>query len=229
LSAIFCHPAGAAEQRKPSFEGLYADTGGAIAVSSKKADDEISAVPIGNVGNTKRVPRLVDLKELLKDLPPSDRAEFIGDLRLLNGEVVSMNMAPLRRNLNSKQIDAILAGLDSPPRPASTPKRTGHPRMVDISDLLRDAPDRVRAEFYDSLVFLDGEIVSFRYRGLKDSLSKEAYADLLSALNPNPEIGPKSLCGNGWCEDSICDLPPDPEERPRCLSQEDYTCKTNCK
>lgn len=220
-----------AEEIKPYFDMLHADPSMAISKRDATSTSAPIAIPIPREPKALQASP-VKISELLKDVPLADRIEFIGDLTLLDGEFVSANLAPLQKTLSQDQIDRILSSLSAPPAsepPAKASRRKKKRHLTSISKLVQDAPPSVRNEFYESLVFRRGEVVSFYIGGLETALKRTSVDVLLAALNPEPEVDSKSLCGNGWCADSYCDLPPDPKDDPACLARDKWTCKSNCK
>ncbi|MBI4677327.1 MAG: hypothetical protein HY748_07065 [Elusimicrobia bacterium] len=178
--------------------------------------------------------RVVVMKELLKDLPPEDRAEFVNHLVLGNGRVVSTYIAPLKSALPKDRVIKILdsitphssASRKKPPENAGASSR----RLVQLADLLEGVPAGVRNEFLDSIVLKDGAVVSAYVGGLKKVVSKKRLTRILGSIFPSavksPEVAPKSLCGNGWCDDSACTQRND--DPWRCLHKDDWTCDMSC-
>ncbi|MBI5597498.1 MAG: hypothetical protein HY928_15520 [Elusimicrobia bacterium] len=210
----------------PAFDELYSHPEHALAERHGKARAISNAASITTT-EVSRV-KLVKISELLADIPTPDKVRFLDDLRFFDGEIVSANTEPLKKTLSREQIKGILAALSSP---AGTPEkaRKGRPRLTVFSDALKGVPDNVRAEFYESLVFRGDEIVSFYASGLRGALGEAGFKSLLGSLNPAPSADEKSLCGDGWCDDSYCDLPPDPADDPSCQTKKDHVCKSNCK
>lgn len=235
-----------AEEPKPaakkavSFDELYAAPSGAIKSNPESSPTDVAGRAIARqdldaARSEDSDSRLVKIEKLLKDVPEGERAEFMGHLRLVNGRVVSAYLAPLRKSFREDKITAILDRLTGPANPAasaSAESKGGRPRLVELSSLLQDVSPSDRTKTYDSMIFRNGELVSFWVGGLRRTANKSTLNDVLQSLGGIPasgsDVGAKGLCGNGWCDNSICDFPP--TGSLRCLAtDEDYVCKTNCK
>lgn len=229
-----------AEPGQPPFDEVHAETAKALKkrLASKEGDSRVKDVP-GQAVTPADVPpparELVRIKEFLKDLPAADRALFMDRLRLVDGRVASVYTAPLTKAFKASRVDEMLDKLggsgDSPQARSS-----GRPRLAELSKVLEGMPAEVKREFYDSMIFVGGELVSFRIDGVRKNATKAKVDEILLSLGFDPAdespLDSKGLCGGQggqtWCNDSICDFP---ETGPlRCISEKDYTCKSaSCK
>lgn len=175
---------------------------------------------------------IVVLKDLLKGLPKDDRVEFMLNLTLSAGTIVSVYTAPLKRSRNKGQVTQILdalAGTDSPPSNGQ-PKSASAPPMR-LADVLQGVPEAVRNEFLDSLSFKDGSVVSAHVGALKRAVGDKKTVEILALLAPPiegvPGKEPKGLCGNGWCDDSACTAV---NSAPlSCQPRTDWRCRSTCR
>ena len=163
---------------------------------------------------SKPKPRLVIMKELLKDLSPEDRAEFVGNLLLKDGRVVSADPAPLKRTLTQAQMSAILDSFISKPKSKKTsinPGTVRKHRLVRLAETFKDVPADARNAFFDNMVFKAGVVASVSADDLKRAVSKSELTEMLNSLAPigskQPMVDSK-LCGTtdgeGWCDHSAC-------------------------
>ena len=183
------------------------------------------------VAASEETDRLLVMKDWLKDLPAGDRAEFLGGLMFLDGQVVSIYTAPLKRTASKGSMDKILAGF----APAATPNSTSPNKqrslspLITISELLKDVPADVRTEFLEKMVLKNGAIVSMYLGGLKKVLPGPKVVEIVNALKPGKSDAekafPKTLCGNGDCYDAICSGQPG---HRYCIDYQDYTCTMSC-
>lgn len=218
----------AAQSEHPPLEEVYSGT--AKAVKKQAAAKEAAAKAAAAEGQPKEAVRPVKVSELLRELPAEDRALVMERLRLVDGRVASVYTAPLTKAFKTEKVDEILSALGG--SVGAAPRASGKPRLADMSKLLAALSTDVKRDFYDSMVFYDGELVSFRIDGLRANASKAKLDEILLALGFDPaneaKLDSKGLCGgqggDTWCNDSICDFP---ETGPlKCISEKDYTCKS---
>lgn len=176
----------------------------------------------------------VVMRELLKDLPASDRHEFLDNLVLGDGRVVSGYLPPLMKTLNRDRLNETLDALSLGSSAAANkkvPSAGKRAPLLTLSELLKGVSPTVRHEFLDSMTFMDGAIVSADYGGLEKEIGAKDARRIIDALVAYADDGkprnPKSLCGNGWCDDSKCtSIGSDPW---KCLPKEKNFCVSTCK
>ncbi len=219
-----------AETGQPALEEVYSGTSKSM---RKRSESSASKKPperpkVGVAANSVKGP--VKIKEFLRDLSAEDRILFIDRLRLVDGRVASLYTAPLKKAFAADRVDQMLNALGGSSEAGSA--TSAKPRLAELSKLLAGLPAEVKVEFYDSMTFNDGELVSFRIAGLRSIVSKARLDEILLALGFDPaaesQLDSKGLCGgqgsDTWCNDSLCDFP---ETGPlRCISEKDYTCKS---
>lgn len=220
-----------------SFDDFYANPKSAIKITlalkppSDAAKEKIKRRFPENSLKQKRKTRLVVMKDLLKGVPPEDRAEFLNNLMLKNGKVVSAKLTPLRRTLEEDRINEILDAF-SPPRGSKKknfPKSTTPPRYVRLSELLADVPMKDKSRFLNSLTFKDGVVVSAYVKDLKAAVSEAELKKILGSLQAPISKGSNSAlawCGNNWCDDSACIG--DNDRRFSCRFSSGSTCWGSC-
>lgn len=169
--------------------------------------------------------KIVVASALLSTLTAADRIEFLEDMTFINGEIVSLHLKPLEKNLGPEEVRAVVAALSGPKDSPVRQKRPAKAELYRLKDLLSAAPPAARAEFLDSLAFRDGVLVSARIAGLRAALGEKALNALLARVAVSEE---KSVCGDGWCKDSICTLLPN-EHKPKCLPENGATCHVTCR
>jgi len=181
----------------------------------------------------KRLPRLVVMKELLKDLPAGDRAEFLNSMVMINGRVVSMSLAPLKKNLASEKMDSVVKTIYYHPEGSDKSSRKNNKspmRFTEISKLFKDIPPDVRNEFLDSLMFKDGSFVSAYIGGLRRTVKPARMDEIIKAMATTPgpirQFDPKTLCWDGICYDSVCHG--DDDGDVKCIDGTDSSCDTSC-
>lgn len=229
-----------AEPGQPPFDEVHAEAAKVLKkrLASKEGDSRVKDIP-GHAVTPADAPRpgpeLVRIKEILKDLPDADRMLFMDRLRLVDGRIASVYTAPLTKAFKAGRVNEMLdklGGSGDGPQARSS----GRPRLAELSKVLEGMPAEVKREFYDSMIFIGGELVSFRIDGLRKNATKTRVDEVLLSLGFDPAnesaLDSKGLCGGQggqtWCNDSICDFP---ETGPlRCISEKDYTCKSaTCK
>lgn len=169
----------------------------------------------------------VSIRDLLTDVPAEDRAAFAGGIMLGDGVVLSADFKPLK-SLSDERRTAVKDSF----APKTPPKgRKGKRGTIGrISELLKGVPKPVADEFLDGLVFADGRVVGAATGGLKKAVSPERYKEILDSLaapGTKPPAGMKGLCGNGWCDDSVCIS--HGSERLHCESTTNNTCWSTCR
>lgn len=217
----------AKENKSPSFDEIYSEPVKAITAPPRKSEGTLAAreIPGKPVPPKTAPPRLVKFRDLLRGVAPEDRAEFGGGLRLVNGKVASAHLVPLRKTMDAARVNEILDRLTE--SPGAEPRdeaggREKRPDLVVLSKLVEGLSPEARARFYDSLIFKDGELVSFFAGDLRLARSKSDFEAVLRSLGGTND--PKGLCGNGWCNNSECDFPE--TGLLRCISIEiDGVCK----
>lgn len=171
--------------------------------------------------------RTVKIKDLLKDVPVEDRAAFAGGIMLGGGQVLSANFKPLK-SLSDERQTAVKEAFVAKSAPKTKPgKRAPAARL---SELLKGVPKPAADAFLDSLVFSGGRVVGASIGTLKKSVTLERYKEMLDALaepGSKAPAGMKGLCGNGWCEDSLC-VARGPE-RLHCESSPKEICWSTCR
>lgn len=172
---------------------------------------------------------LPTMKDRLNDLSNADRAEFLEGMLFLDGNVVSLYTAPLKRSMAKERMIEVVEGFEPSPDAktrASKKKRSFSP-LVKASELLKDVPADVRLEFLERMVIKDGSIVSMYIGGLKKALPSPGMVEIVNALKPpaNGETNPKVLCGNGECYEAICSGKPG---NRYCIELKNYACTSSC-
>ena len=180
----------------------------------------------------KQAPLLVVMKELLKDIPAEDRAEFLNSMVLKNGRIVSAPIAPLERTLTKEKLDNIMKTIFYHPEgDADSSKTDGKPaRFVEISKLLKDLSPDVRNEFLDSLTFKNGSFVSAYIGGLHREAKTARMREILKAIATTPgpvrEFDLKTLCGDGVCYKAACTSVNDGPWH--CAPHKKWSCDSSC-
>ncbi|OGS28565.1 MAG: hypothetical protein A2218_04975 [Elusimicrobia bacterium RIFOXYA2_FULL_53_38] len=219
-----------------AFDKVYESPLLAVNSNAKKvalpvASQEIARQESSDTHVSQQNDRLLVMKDWLKNVPSADRAEFLGGLVVLDGEVVSIYTAPLKRTMSRGGMDKILAGFDSPAGAAkatSPKKQKSFSPLIKLSELLKDVPAAVRTEFLEKMVLKNGAIVSMYTGGLKKALPTSKMIDILNSLEPvesESQKHPKTLCGNGECYEAICSGEPG---HRYCIDQKEYKCTTKC-
>lgn len=151
------------------------------------------------------------MKELLKDIPQTARAEFIGSFMLKDGRIATLNTESLKKTMDKPGIIEILNSLGSSReavKQAKKRKTAGPARVVVLSELFKDIPVEARNHFFENMMFKDGGVACVDATELKKAANKRQLITILNSLAPaggkRPEIYSKVLCGDGWCEESIC-------------------------
>jgi len=180
----------------------------------------------------KQTPHLVVMKELLKELPAEDRAEFLNSMVLINGRVVSMSLAPLRKTLTSEKVASVVKTIYYHPAGSdkNSHKNNESPmRFTEISKLLNDIPADVRNGFLDSLMFKDGSFVSAYIGGLRSAVKTARLDEIIKAIATTPgpimELDPKAFCPGGVCYDAVCH---GDDAGVRCIDDNNSSCDTSC-
>lgn len=172
---------------------------------------------------------LPTMKEQLKDMPAEARAEFLEGMLFLDGDVVSLYTAPLKRSVSKERMIEVVESFEpSPDTKARTPKKErSFSPLIKASELLKDVPSDVRLEFLERMVVKDGSIVSMYIGGLKKTLPGPRMVEIVNALKSPAKSGanPKVLCGNGECYEAICSGKPG---NRYCIDLKDYTCNSSC-
>ncbi|KAF0126792.1 MAG: hypothetical protein FD189_1545 [Elusimicrobia bacterium] len=184
--------------------------------TADKAEEELSVVSLPDtivkIPEVKRkTPNAFVMKELLKALPQKARSEFIGSFMLKDGRIATLNSKPLKAVLSSELITGILNNLGSSRESLEKAKKykSGNPpRVTVLSELFKDVPEEARDHFFDNMMFKDGGVACVDVGRLKKAVSKRQLIKILNSLAPvggkRPQIYPKVLCGDGWCEESVC-------------------------
>jgi len=171
-------------------------------------------------------PKIVVLKELLKDASAADRSAFAGGLLLGGGRVLSADFSALKKLSEQRETEVKDAFASKSVR-KSTP---GEPvKRAQLSELLKGVPKPVADEFMDGLLFADGRVVGASTGGLKKAVTPERYREILDMLaepGAKAPLGMMSLCGNGWCDNSACSSRNG--EPLRCRSSTNNTCWSSC-
>ena len=167
------------------------------------------------------------MKDLLKDVPAKDRAEFLNNMIMEDGHLVTPDVAPLKRTLSDGQIIKILQAL----KPVSSAKLNPNRLPIRMSDALKDVPDDIRSEFMERLTFDGDVIVSSYIGGLRTLMSDGEIGKLHAAILPSglgtPKHDSKNLCNDSLCYDAICTTN---YIRKWCAnSTEGMTCPSTCK
>lgn len=172
---------------------------------------------------------IVELGALLADLKPADRLGFIGEITLINGEIVSLRTARLK-GVSAARSAEILKALNGAPR-AKPGKRPKGAKPVTLDAILAGVPADAKRDFVESLSFINGEVVSARTGALEKAVGAKRTREILVKIGVSEEIkGPdgKSLCGDGWCDHSAC-TSSSSDPRPQCLSHPSWTCRSTCR
>lgn len=173
---------------------------------------------------------VVIVKDLLKDVSAADRAAFAGALTLGEGRVLSADFGALKA-LPDDRLTTVKAAFAPKPERKGKKGAPKQGKMARLSELLQGVPKPVADDFLDNLSFVDGRVASAVTGGLKKAVSEKRYREIMDALaepgSKAPRLSPKSVCGNGWCDDSACVSRN--EERRHCAATQDSTCYSSCK
>jgi hypothetical protein len=189
-------------------------------ISSGAAD--VTPAPIYN---------MLVMGEFLKELPDADRHEFLSRLVLSDGRVVSTSVYKplLEKTLKGDRIKEIVAAL-SPAETARPPKSKVTSRL-NLSDLLKGVPPTARNEFLDSMTFINGELATVHNTALKEAIGDEKTKGILNSLfafaYDGKPVDSKTLCGDGWCDDTVCVTTPE-NRVPHCEELKGGTCRSTC-
>lgn len=170
---------------------------------------------------------LVVPKELLRIVPPAERAEFLDSLVLVNGAVAELQNGILEKYFAGDFKRPLLALCPG----AEDEELYYHEkpsRFVRIRTLLKDLPGEIRGEFLDNLAFGNGHLLSAYVGGLRKRMSPQDLGKLLDQLacdsSKRPAAAPGAVCGSGWCTGSYCPAVSDiPGQRPG-----DIACFSSC-
>ena len=171
--------------------------------------------------------RLVVVKDLLKNLSSKNRVKFMSNIRLIDGRVASLNYAILEENgISRTKTDEILQAFESSEEDVKLFTPIKKQPMVEMRELLRDIPEKVREDFFNNMKFLNGGIASVKTGLLEKVVTTERLTEILDALMPMVNSTKREK--DEWCEVWIVN---DWKEVIRsCSYQEDYTCNTSvCK
>lgn len=197
--------------------------------SAAKQDDKTllnSAVPAQGTD-------LIVMKDLLKDVPADERSEFLNNLTVSEGSLLSADLKALRKKLSDEQVTSIVAALA--PKPGAKDKQAKSKpgrKLFLSSELLQGVPKPVADEFLLSMTIHDGHIVSADIGALRKAVSEKRLIEILNSLaeaeaQTPQRPGLKGLCGNGWCDDSICTSTN--QEPLHCATKIDKTCWSTCR
>ncbi|MBI4676892.1 MAG: hypothetical protein HY748_04855 [Elusimicrobia bacterium] len=155
--------------------------------------------------------RLLVMREWLKDIPQKERSEFLGELILNHGQVVSASYGSIGRVATEARQAAILDSFAPSRGGAKSTSDVGSqapPRLISLSELLRDVPADAKDAFLNGMVFNNGVIVSVDTSEIAQVVSSAKLKEILDSLGPangkTPKPGTKALCGSGWCDHSVC-------------------------
>lgn len=185
-----------------------------------------SALPVQETG-------LIVMKDLLKDVPADERSEFLNNLTLSEGSLLSADLKALRKKLSDEQVTEIVAALA--PKPGAKDKQAKSKpgrKLFLSSELLQGVPKPVADEFLLSMMIHDGRVVSADIGALRKSVSEKRLVEILDSLAEAEAQAPqrpglKGLCGNGWCDDSVCTSTN--QEPLHCATKKDKTCWSTCR
>lgn len=176
--------------------------------------------------------RIVVMKDLLLNIPASDRSEFFDSLVLKNGRIVSADLAPLKRTLLEDDMDAVVKTIFyRSENDKSKIKNTGLPaRYADISKLLAGVSQDVKNNFLGSLMFKDGYFVSAQIGELSGVVASERLDEIIKAIATTPgslsTFSPKTLCGDGVCYKAHCYSPD--ASKHYCKDHKTSVCDSSC-
>jgi len=189
---------------------------------NRPADDgyqtkELNAASInfrlGSPGQTARDrksrTKLLVMREFLRELTADERIAVLKSFVLVNGAVASFHTGPLKTRLSPEVFDEKVRALSGPFKELP-PEHSGEPRRrAELATLLKDASEKTRKEFLDSMVLEDGVLVSVDIAGLRREMGVSWLKNTLDKLafdsHGGPgSIGPDALCGNGWRTHSTC-------------------------
>lgn len=179
--------------------------GGGLSVVSPV--DSIIKIP-----EPKRQEQLVFvMKDLLKDVPQKARAEFIGSFMLKDGRIATLDAAPLKGVVSEERLIEILNSLGPSTKAIEEAKRrkTRNPaQAVTLSELLKGVTEQARNHFFDNMMFKDGGVACVDAGRLENAVTKRKLIQILNSMAPaggaRPSTYSKALCGDGWCEESVC-------------------------
>ncbi len=190
-----------------------------LPVISKATSDEDTSMP-----------RIVVMKDLLKDLSANDRADFLTSLVLKNGRIVSANLGPLRKNIPEESVVKIVKIIFNRPVGKGIKGNNAPARFAEISKLFKDVPADVRNEFLDSMTFKDGAFVSAYIGGLRRSVELERMDEIVKTVSTTGgairQFDSRALCGNGECYDAYCYKPDGGSWN--CRDHNNSVCDTSC-
>lgn len=213
-----------------AFDTVYKNPQEAIKVQGKSVGIPVVPQAATDRGASSPAPKLVMLKELLKDIPAADRADFFSSLVLKDGRVVSFNLEPLEKNLSAENVGRIKNTIFYRPDNKSLPKTSSPARYAFISKMFKGIPAEVRNEFLNSLTFENGSFVSAYTGGLEGNVSRGEVENIIKtiATTPGPlrEFNTKTLCLGAVCDNAACYQHNDDD--PYCIEHKKWTCDSSC-
>lgn len=140
----------------------------------------INVTPVLNNG-VKNITPVPTLKEFLRVLRQEERSEFLVDMTLVDGRLVSGGVRQ---------------------------SGTGG-KILRVNDLLKDVPAGIKEEFIEGMAFKDGLLVSAYLGGLRRVLDEKNVKAVVSSLIPDTNAhanmaNSKSLCLGGTCDNATC-------------------------
>lgn len=171
----------------PGLESVQAYVAGGINgdLSDHKEFPEPQAAFSGPI-DTARGPegnRMFRLKDLLKELSPMDRVEFVSNIDFFNRKVSSQGYDLLLRTgspeHNAAAIVREVEGVSN-----AVQDRVFRNQAAETGGLLLGLPEHVKLDLADSLKFINGSVVSVKTDLLERTVSPEIFEEIISKLMP---------------------------------------------
>ncbi len=160
------------------------DTAGAGSLSayiSARAEESKSAEIVPEQAGW----QAVRVKGLLKGLSSVERAEFMSGMKLMSGSVVALDQAVLERSgLSRARITEILRALGSGREGAASARPVDERPAVTLGQLFLGIPEKVKAEFFDNMKFLNGSVAYVKTEWPEKAIPAGRLSEILDALMP---------------------------------------------
>ncbi|MFA5161901.1 MAG: hypothetical protein WC421_06610 [Elusimicrobiales bacterium] len=170
------------------------------------------------------------MKDVLKDIPPQDRREFVGNLWIEDGRIVTLGTAELKRTQSMDAVDDIIRTIAQTPldRPMPPKRRFD---IIALNKLVKDVPEKLQPEFLDNLMVKNCTLVSAYIGGLRKKMKETKIKEVLKAIFPLSDNasapGDKIRCSEGICYDAVCAANP-PASGPPYAAKPGWVCSASC-